>query len=157
MYDVVIIGGGHAGEAVNRALTEAQLNVCTIEECCPRPDWWDGDWVQGRGAVAAKGLAVALDPETADERRILPCKAIVIAVGRLDPQRHSQHLLGITKLGAEFTEDKSQIVTDTRGRTRAPGIFAIGSCASTNAPDIVFEVIGFCKAVTPVNEQQARA
>ena len=138
--------------AVADSCEQAGLKVAVIEECCPKPDEWDGDWIQGHGAIAAKGLAVALDPQTADERRMLPCRAIVIAVGRMDAELQTNHLLGITKLGASFSADRSQIITDESGRTGAPGVFAAGSCASSATPNIIHEVIQYCKTAPVTNE-----
>lgn len=144
MHDVVIIGGGNAGMAVARAWEKAGLKVIVVEECCAKPEWWHGEWVQGRGTVASQGLVTVLDQATADERRILPCKTVVVAIGRMDALSHTSRMLGITKLGAEFSEDKTRILTDEKGRTRAPGVYAAGSCASSVTPHIVEDVIRHC-------------
>jgi thioredoxin reductase len=152
MHDVVVVGGGRAGLALASFCRDAGLSVAIVEESLSKPESWAGEWVQGRGAVAAKGLVVALDPATADERRMLPCKAIVLAIGQMDADLHSQHLLGITKLGAEFTADGTQISTDEHGRTRAPGVFAAGSCASFGSQDIGPEVANYCMRTHNVKE-----
>lgn len=152
-HDVVVIGGGNAGMAIAGACKDGQLSVIVVETCCISPDWYTGEWVQGRGAVAGKGLAVVLDPETSDERRLLPCTAIVIATGAFDPSKPSTRQLGITKLGAEFSEDGTSINTDSRGRTRAPGIFAVGSAASTATPDVMQELALWCNSAKADSEE----
>jgi len=130
--DVVVIGGGQSGQDIVGDLSSNGIRTAVISPENARPEWLPEsiDWVCGRGAVINQHLVVALDPETADERRLIPCKCIVIATGRLDPARGSQRLLGITKLGAQYTADQSQVITDERGQTRAPGIFVAGQCAS---------------------------
>ena len=152
MHDVVIIGGGQAARDVADAWMKDGLQVAIVEETSAKPEHWQGEWVQARGAVGASGLVVALDPKTADERRLLPCHAIVIATGRLQPGANSQRLLGITKLGAEFTPDLTQIKSDELGRTGAPGIFVAGDIASTPAPNLLQEVIQYFKTKTTATE-----
>ncbi len=152
MHDVVIIGGGRAGSAHAKAWSDRGLIVAVINQSTDAPDETAGEWVQGRGAVVSEGMAVVLDPTTADERRMLPCKAVVIATGRLNPTSNSRRLLGITKLGADFSEDLSQIVTDDRGRTGAPGIFASGSVASSASTQVIDEVSDYCAKKTPADQ-----
>jgi hypothetical protein len=75
-----------------------------------------------------------LDPDTADERRLLQTRAIVLAVGRLDLTTPEKLMLGVTKLGAVLNDNKTAVLTDDHGRTGASGIFATGSCASASTP-----------------------
>lgn len=144
MKDVVIIGGGHAGSAVGAACVTSGLDVLIIDECREKPEELAVDWACGRGVVSKADMVAVLDPVTADERQIVPAKAIVIAVGRLDPENPATRMLGITKLGAEFSSDGQSIITDSRGRTGARGVFAVGSSASTSTPGVVDELIAFC-------------
>lgn len=146
MNDVVIIGGGHAGRAVGVMCLELNLSVLIIDDHTDKPDIWNGEWVRGRGVVSAKGLVAILDPETGDEKRIVQAAAIVVAVGSVDLEKPSTRMLGITKAGAEFSADGNSILTDNRGRTRADGIYATGSCASSATPDIVQDLADYCAA-----------
>lgn len=134
MLDVVIIGGGNAGSNLARQCSRAGYDTIIVELCCARPEDWAGEWVKGRGTVAGPGLVAVLDPDTADERRLLQTRAIVLAVGRLDLTTPEKLMLGVTKLGAVLNDNKTAVLTDDHGRTGASGIFATGSCASASTP-----------------------
>ncbi len=142
--DIVIIGGGHAGRIVAQKCSGGGLKVAIVESDGQKPDDWQGEWVSGKGVVSSRGLVAVLDPETGDERRLLQAKAIVFAVGRLDPENLTGMMLGITKLGATLTEDRTAIVCNNRGETAAEAIYATGSCASTSTPYITDSLISYC-------------
>lgn len=152
MHDVVIIGGGRAGTMLAKAWAERGLKTAVISESSEMPDGAAGEWIHGRGAVVSDNTVVVLDPTTADERRMVPCRATVIATGRLHPASNSRRLLGITKLGASFSDDLSHIITDERGRTGAPGVFAFGSAAPSAGPQVIDEVAEYCAKSTPADQ-----
>lgn len=142
--DVVVIGGGHAGLIVSKACIDAGLQVAVIDLSGVAPDGFAADWISGRGVVSDRGMVAVLDPETADERRVVPTKAIVLAVGQLEPENLPKRVLGITKLGVELTADGRSIICNSRGETRADGVFAIGSCASSPTPHIAEAIVSYC-------------
>ncbi len=148
MNDVVIIGGGQVGRSLAVACERTNLLVLIVDDRAAKPDNWDGEWVHGRGVVSAKGLVAILDPASGDEKRIVQATAIVVAVGSIDAARPASCMLGITKAGAAFAPDGKSIVTDSHGRTRADGIYAVGSCASSATPDIVEDLIRYCASTS---------
>jgi pyruvate/2-oxoglutarate dehydrogenase complex dihydrolipoamide dehydrogenase (E3) component len=142
--DVVIIGGGHAGQIIALKCVAAGLQTTIIEASGTKPDSVQSEWIPGKGVVYSKGLVAILDPETGDERRLIQSKAIVFAVGRLEPGNLIGMMLGITKLGAELTADNTAIACNDRGETRAEGIYATGSCAHASTPYIMDSLIAYC-------------
>ena len=142
--DVVIIGGGRAGQSAALACINSGLKTALVEISAPKPDDWPGEWVEGKGVVSGSGMVTVLDPDTADERLLIPTKATVVAVGAVDPENLTRRLLGITKLGAELASDGRSIVCNSSGETRAAGIFATGKCASTPTPQLTEALIQYC-------------
>jgi thioredoxin reductase len=144
--DVVIIGGSAAGRDIAMACFDAGLEVIVVEPSPIKPAEWPGEWLEGRGVVSGPGLVAVLDPATADERRLVQATAVVIAVEKLNAAEPSGKMLGITKLGAELSDDGCHIKTDSRGRTRAKGIYAAGSCASVEPAGLIEELIAYCSS-----------
>ena len=153
MIDVAIIGGGHAGTAIAGRCMEAGLDVSVIEQAFAKPDNWPTAWVTGRGVVSGPGMVTVLDPATGDERQVIPARAIVLAIGQIDPADPSAKMLGITKFGAELSPDGKFIQVNPSGRTRAEGIFASGGVASGSTPYLQEELNRYCsKAITEEKE-----
>lgn len=139
--DVIIIGGGVAGIALAERLLQLDLSVVVVESDASHLEQWSGEWVAGKGLVSGESQVTVLDPETGDERRILHAPVTVFAVGGLNPSDLPGNMLGIAKYGAELSPDKSTIQCNSRGETRAPGIFAVGGCASASTPLIVDGIV----------------
>jgi len=153
LIDVAIIGGGYAGTAIARRCMEAGLDVAIVEQSFAKPDNWPTAWVVGRGVVSGPGMVTVLDPGTGDERQVIPARAIVLAIGQIDPTDPSAKMLGITKFGAELSPDGKSIDVDNSGRTRADGVFASGGVASGNTPYLQEALSNYCsKAVMEKTE-----
>ena len=145
LIDVILIGGGATGRALATEWLGNNLDVVVIDPVVCKPDDWVGEWIEGLGVVNGPELVAILDPNSADERRLVHGRAIVIATGPYAAARPSCKMLGITKLGAEFTPDGERIQVDSHGRTRARGIYAAGKCASSEASKIVEDVVRYSK------------
>lgn len=155
MFDVILIGGGRAGKAVAEQCADKGLKVLVVDDRTGETDNSAIEWVLGRGSVAGPGMVVVLDPRSADERRLVQTKAVAIAVGAEALKTPAGRMLGIAKLGAELAGDQSSIITDAHGKTRAAGIFAVGSCAPNATIEIVESLQKFCTAETAsVTEKQ---
>lgn len=148
MLDVTVIGAGPSGKAVAEQCAERGLKVLVVDVSADESANSRFEWVLGRGSVAGPGIVVVLDPKSADERRMVQTKAVVVAVGADALKTTAGRMLGITKLGAEMADDYSAIVTDGQGKTRAAGIYAYGSCAPAASMEIVESLQKFCAAET---------
>jgi pyruvate/2-oxoglutarate dehydrogenase complex dihydrolipoamide dehydrogenase (E3) component len=146
LIDVVIIGGGYAGYTIADTCSNSSLKPLIIEECCLKPEHWEGEWIKGHGTVSGTGLVAVLDPATGDELRLVHCKAIVLAVGRLDSGQATARMIGAAKLGVKVNAEGTAFITDKTGRTAAPGIFATGSCSSSFTPYLADELVRYCNA-----------
>lgn len=144
MIDVTILGGGRTGITLARDLSGFGLSVVVVDPVKPCPDSFDGEWIQGFGTISAPNFVAIVDPATGDERRLLSTRAIVFAIGNLNPDLSSR-MLGISKLGVDFHTETKNIPADTSGRTKVAGIFAAGKTALCPTPDLAAALLSYCK------------
>lgn len=141
MNDIVVIGGGEAGQSVASRYAAAGYTVVVVERNLDLVNAISESLgpkitvLHGDGTFAGRNLVAILDVNTADEKRLIPASTVVIATGERSPKESHHQLLGIAKLGIVTDPETHKIKTNSSGLTRCENIYAVGACSELEAPE----------------------